>query len=232
MDNILDRISKLLAKAKSTTNPHEAGIFADKAAELLAKHNLDEAMLAERDAEREEGPIGRHQYPGRSPDRWRELILMGYAELYFCKLIISRKSRKKGHEFIGREHNVKVAILMAEYLIATTKRLAREHSPHKADQTDFRKGCGLTLYERMKKLAQSEQAIPDAPSGQNALVLRNNEATAIEEWMFANMNLGRAKKSKAMRIGASGAAGMKAGHTVSLNRQVRETRSNRMIGRG
>lgn len=231
-EDILDRISKLLAKAKSTTNEHEAAIFADKAAELLAKHNLDEAMLRARDAEREEGPIGRHSYNGRSPDRWRELIIMGCAKLYFCEVVVNSRMKGKGrHEFVGRESNAKVAMLMADYLIATTKRLAREHSPHKADQTDFRRGCGLGLYNRLMALHAEKVRPTQAPvsNAGNLPALYNSESRAVREWMEAEMKLGTARRGRGMKIGASGAAGRSAADRISLNTQVTERRASRML---
>jgi Protein of unknown function (DUF2786) len=46
-DALLERIRKLFAKSRSTTNPHEAELFARKAAELAARHRVDPARLAE-----------------------------------------------------------------------------------------------------------------------------------------------------------------------------------------
>lgn len=105
MEDILGKVSKLLAKAKGTSNENEAAIFAAKAAELLAKHNLDEAMLREHDKSKEEGPVGAHPYEGRIPDRWRELILQGCARLYFCQLTVNGRR----YTLYGREHNAVVA---------------------------------------------------------------------------------------------------------------------------
>jgi hypothetical protein len=227
-ESILDRVAKLLAKAKSTTNEHEAALFADKAAELLAKHNLDEAMLRSRDADREQGPVGSHSYGKRSPDRWREMILQGCAALYFCKLTVSPYIKSVGrHQFIGREHNAKVAMLMADYLIATTKRLAREHSPHKADQNDFRKGCALTLYHRMHAMRAEMSKPVSNTTGTNALVIYDAEDKAIAEFMAGKF--GKASKRSGIKLGASGAAGRAAGERISLNTQVTETRASRML---
>ena len=44
--NLLEKISKLLALA-SSPNEHEAALAAEKAAELLAKHNLSVADLGQ-----------------------------------------------------------------------------------------------------------------------------------------------------------------------------------------
>lgn len=45
---ILDRVRALLAKAAATDYPDEAEAFYAKASELMAKHNIDNAMLAAR----------------------------------------------------------------------------------------------------------------------------------------------------------------------------------------
>jgi hypothetical protein len=48
-DKILDRIRALLAKAEGTDYPEEAETYSAKAAELMARHNVEQAMLAGRD---------------------------------------------------------------------------------------------------------------------------------------------------------------------------------------
>lgn len=42
---LLDRIRKLFAKSRSTSNPHEAELFARKAADLAARHRVDPERL-------------------------------------------------------------------------------------------------------------------------------------------------------------------------------------------
>jgi hypothetical protein len=42
---LLERIRKLFAKSRSTSNPHEAEVFARKAAELAARHRVDPERL-------------------------------------------------------------------------------------------------------------------------------------------------------------------------------------------
>src|SRR5690348_7407142 len=43
----LGRIRKLLAKAERAGTPEEAGTYTDKAVELMARHGIDAALLAE-----------------------------------------------------------------------------------------------------------------------------------------------------------------------------------------
>ena len=46
LESNLEKITKLLAKAESTTNPHEAEAFTAKAMDLMNKWMIDDAMLA------------------------------------------------------------------------------------------------------------------------------------------------------------------------------------------
>lgn len=226
---MLDKIAALRAKAESTTNPHEAEIFAAKVAELLAKHNLDEAMLRSRDADREQGPLGKHPFGKRVPDAWRERIVMGVARVYFCKCVFYTDARGKANphswEFVGREHNAIVAIAMADYLIATVKRMAREFAPGKREQANFRKGAGDRLYRRLYELAESQRApISTSPSDGTALMVLT-EDQAIEEFLGDVSET----KGRTHKHGAGSQAGWEAAGNIGLNTQIKETRAERML---
>lgn len=226
---LLDTIAKLEAKAKGTTNPHEAEVFAAKVAELLAKHNLNEAMLRSRDASREQGPIGRHNFGQRVPDAWRENILHGVARVYFCRLTFGVKRGKPDPwdwRFNGREHNAIVAMAMAEYLFATVKRMAREHSPISSVQKNFRKGASDRLYKRLYEMAEAQRTESDGVgdgSGTALMIITEDKAIAVflgEVKMF---------KGKTHRHGAGSVEGWEQAGKISLNTQVAETRNERLL---
>ncbi len=227
-EQLLDRISKLQAKAASTTNQAEAELFAAKAAELLAKHNLDEAMLSARDAARDQGPIGRHPFGMRVPDAWRERIIDGVARLYFCRVVFAtRNGKPEPHSwtFVGREHNAVVAKAMAEYLIATVKRTAREHSPISRMQKNFRKGAGDRLYNRLHELSQAQRQ-PTAEHGNGMALMVVNEFDQLDAYLGDVQII----KSKTHKHGAGSLAGWEQAGKIGLNTQIRETRASRMIG--
>lgn len=228
-DALLDQIAKLRAKAEGTNNPHEAELFAAKVAELLAKHNLDEAMLRSRDAEREQGPIGEHPFGLRVPDAWRERIMAGVAKLYYCKLLYTRRrsgqADARSWRFVGREHNAIVAKAMAEYLFATVKRMAREYSSERSLQSNFRKGAGDRLYNRMLELAAAQRATPAAGAGDGTALMVLTEDQALADYL-ANTPTG---KSRSHKHGAGSHAGWEAGGRIGLNTQVTETRAERML---
>lgn len=225
---LLDRIAKLQAKAAGTTNQAEAELFAAKVAELLAKHNLDEAMLRARDTEREQGPIGRHPFGTRVPDAWRERIVSGVARVYFCRVTFKLRNGKADPHtwtFVGREHNAIVAKAMAQYLIATVKRMAREYSPISRDQKNFRKGAGDKLYQRLWDLAESMRAEQTGASNGTAMVVRT-EDQALADYLGDIQLL----KGKTHKHGSGSYEGWEAADGISLNTQIRETRAERMIG--
>lgn len=224
---LLDKIAKLQAKAKSTSNEAEAELFAAKVAELLAKHNLDEAMLRARDAEREQGEIGEHPFGLRVPDAWRERIVVGVARVYFCTCIYSKRGGKvdqRSYRFVGREHNAIVAKAMAEYLIATVKRMAREYSGDRLLQNNYRKGAGDRLFNRLEEMAKALRA--DQPKGGDgtALVVRS-EDIAIREYLGDVPS----SKGRAHKHGHGSQAGWNDAGDISLNMQIKETRASRLL---
>lgn len=225
---LLDQIAKLEAKAKGTNNPHEAELFAAKVAELLAKHNLNEAMLRSRDATRTQGPIGRHPFGQRVPDAWRERIAIGVAKLYYCQITFKTPGGKVDQwswTFNGREHNAKVAIAMTEYLFATVKRMAREHSPIAREQKNFRKGAGDRLYSRLMELAAAQRSDRTEQGGNGTALMVITEDQAVADF------LGNVKsvKGKGHAHGDGSRAGWEAAGRIGLNTQVTETRAERML---
>lgn len=225
-DLLLDRIAKLKAKAEGTSNQAEAEVFAAKVAEMLAKHNLDEAMLRARDATREQGPIGSHPFSKRVPDAWREYIVVGVARLYQCQTVFNKVNGKTDQwswRFVGREHNAVVAISMADWLIATVKRMAAEHSTIKSVQKNFRKGAADRLYKRLYDLAEAQRA-PTGTGDGTALMIRT-EDQAIADYL-GDINQ---SKMKSHKHGAGSAAGWKAADSINLSPQVTETRAERLL---
>lgn len=225
---MLDRVAKLRAKAQGTDNEAEAAIFLAKVAEMLAKHNLDEAMLDARDSDREQGPIGRHNFGQRVPDAWRERIVTGVARVYFCKITFGLKNGKADpHDwrFNGREHNAIVAMAMAEYLFATVKRMAREYSPISREQKNFRKGAADRLYNRLYKMAEDARPKGPIPESNRMALMVIDEDRAVADFV------GNVKSipNKSHRHGAGSSAGWEAGGSIGLNTQVTETRASRML---
>lgn len=111
---------------------------------------------------------------------------------------------------------------MAEYLIATVKRMAREYSPAKTEQGDFRRGAGLRLYQRLVELYNEQNKPPvTATTGTTLPTLYRAEENAVEEFIKNRFGNGlRDTKRKGMKLGFGGMAGRAAADSISLNTQV------------
>lgn len=183
---IIDRIRKLLALQKSP-NENEAAIAAEKAAELLALHNLTLADVRP-ESKIEEARIDEQALDTlKGSATWRRRLANAVAQVYFCEYFYvtyhkpverRRKNSKKPaeftkydqHNFIGYPHNTAVARMMFEYLADTVERLAREsanaHCKNPKEKSpwrvSFRTGCVKALirrlYERVSKM-KAEQTI-------------------------------------------------------------------------
>jgi hypothetical protein len=84
---LVDRVRKLMDKAAATANSHEADAFSRKAAELIARHRIDPASLAERRNDSlavREIPLGRGAYV-----RARLALLMAVAEAHDARVVFA-----------------------------------------------------------------------------------------------------------------------------------------------
>lgn len=225
---IMDRIAKLLAKAKGTTNEHEASIFMAKAAEMLAEYNLTEAMIAARQSGKDDpfvrGPYGNPR--GASAWPWHGTMMVALGRVYFCSCV---KEGSNKFVFFGRDANVRVATSMAEYLIRTILRMAREYSAEGIAQEDFKRGAVARMGERLRELYTEQTAVVVSANPGNLPALYKTElaeARGFAESYYGGLRKGR---SKLIVKGEGGAAGRSAADRISLNKQVAETRASRML---
>lgn len=163
--SIVETIAKLRAKAedKSVTE-EEASLFADKVAELLAKHNLNLD-----DIDREDNHIVEEHWHTVYCDPWRRYIAHSAARLYFCDCYyrkwydpLSRRVRD-GIVFVGSATNIFVAKEMSEYLFNTTMRMAIKYAHEHKDtnyswrqtRLNYERGMGTRLAQRLRQLREA-----------------------------------------------------------------------------
>lgn len=197
--SVVDRVRKLLALAAGAANDHEAALAAQRAADLMARHALDEAMV--RAAASPEAPapsaapirasMGLYgpEYPLTAPPArrvaWHETLIQGVATSLGLRLWWSgRWAYAYGREDAGAAWRYLVA-----YLINTVDRLASEaEAPYAASvrkfRADFRYGCAQRVAYRLDRhrwetvrarRAEAERA--DAAATDGALV---RQAAALD----------------------------------------------------
>jgi hypothetical protein len=117
---VIEKIKKLLRLAKSS-NEHEAALAAARAQELLAKYNLDEELLTEKELPREAGVADTATV--KKPARWVYLLASSVAGAFDCQYAHSAS----GHMlFFGVELDHEVAAFTFGYLYRAINRLAAQ----------------------------------------------------------------------------------------------------------
>ena len=194
-DSIIRKIQKLLALGQSS-NEAEANLAMARAQELLAKHNLEMAMIkdavvaggtVQAEEKREQTRISRSaQY------KWQQSLWRAIAEANFCWYSVAEvfegkrgtksatsKVRVKRHLILGSESNVIAVRIMGEYLEDTMERILPFPNNERLSRSaiSWKTGCAERLQERIEAMAEerkraSDAARPAEGSG-TALVLRD-----------------------------------------------------------
>jgi len=183
----LHKIELLLRKATGNANENEAAVATQLAQDLLAKYNLAMENVGQGDAvsaERQDTKI-----PGGALEFERELW-RAIAELNWCWYFAAYEAGvHKGHKvsrvhrLIGKKVNILSTKMMAEYLMTTLNRLAKEYcletygSYHNrsAPAISFRKGAAERLASRLHTkryeiLRAEREAAETAPEGNGMAV--------------------------------------------------------------
>lgn len=174
---MVEKIKALLAKAASTTSQAEAEIFLAKAHELMEKHQLSAADLETDDPVGNE--TGTTANGGASPD-WDFQLMFAVAKYFGCKACQQWSRTKTDGSFarsgqyqmvvVGRESARITAIEMHKYLVATVRRLGREHAEAMGRKPDTAaRRIGRALSTRIYSMCP-EEPTSETPEGKNALI--------------------------------------------------------------
>ncbi|MFD4246667.1 DUF2786 domain-containing protein [Streptomyces sp. NPDC058525] len=189
---MLGRIRALLAKAEATTYPEEAEALSAKAQELMARHTVDEALLAA-------GGKGPAQVPGACRigveppyEEAKAVLLDAVATANRCRAVWN-----SGFEFstvVGFESDLEaVELLYTSLLVQGTAAMTRAEAAQRAGgrkrTKTFRQSFLLAYASRLgRRLAETAEHAEHAVSGTAdrlpALVARDVAVTSRAEEMF------------------------------------------------
>ncbi|MGO4458015.1 DUF2786 domain-containing protein [Streptomyces sp. M-16] len=186
---MLGRIRALLAKAEATTYPEEAEALSAKAQELMARHTVDEALLAARGG----GPA---QVPGACRigveppyEEAKAVLLDAVATANRCRAVWN-----SGFEFstvVGFESDLEaVELLHTSLLVQGTAAMTRAEAAQRAGgrkrTKTFRQSFLLAYASRLgRRLAETaEHTATEAADNLPALVARDVAVTSRADEMF------------------------------------------------
>ncbi|MEM1172449.1 MAG: DUF2786 domain-containing protein [Cyanobacteria bacterium P01_H01_bin.35] len=217
--NLLEKISKLLALANSP-NEHEAALAAEKAAELLAQHNLSVADLGEdKDEDITKGIVDK---TGRYVT-WKMWILAGIANANGCQAM--RSTHTGEMRLVGTETNITVSQSLYEYLTAVVDKLVKQHKGKgRAFINAFRVGCATRLRQRLEQRRKNMEAkglVANADyNSKSAMVVRSmfeKHTLAIQVYLKQEGVKCKTQKSTGVNNDLGFSFGYIAGEKISLN---------------
>lgn len=223
-EKLIDKIRKLLAKAKGTDNQDEAAVFAQKAHELLLRNELDLDEIQAEGQEVSEKVIGTRHKP-RYDTPWFRGLAVSVAKYYMCGMVRYKIGGQRGTEtyaFVGRESRTLVAAEMFGYLEKTIYRLSNEASNVGVIRRNFQKGAAVNMAYRISRMM--EKVKTDNPG--NLPALYDQAAAEIQDF-FAKEKV-KTLKTRALELSGPGYhAGVAAANNISMNTQVNASAKNR-----
>jgi len=242
MDNIIEKVKKLLAMAERGTE-HEAAIAAAKTQSLLMQHSIDLSQIAIGDSAADEQV---HEWLLEAMSRrqiWKGNLAHAIAEANFCQMWWLGPDIK----LVGKEHNAQIARHLYSYLVEAVERVTKaavaiERQYHQ-DTSDFkprawahsfRLGCTHRLCHRLQEQKQrlESEGLPQANvSALTCIEAYQRESAAIAQWMVnQNIQIGGKVRSQTRANRSGYQAGKAAGDCINLNRQLSSSYSNRLLG--
>lgn len=221
-ENIRERIRRLLALSESS-NVHEAAAAAAKAQELMSKHQIDQAELAEQAGEVDE-PLCEEdlQVFGRNMVTWRATLAASVAEANGCDSYNQVWRGESGRQvramtrIIGPASAVQAVRYLLAYLEREINRLCQlerdEGRSEAAWLNSFRLGASYEIGRRVKAAADAAKA---GAVGHGCALARIDRDAGRVAAAMAEKTLGPSRKPS---IGNSTAflSGVEAGRTVGI----------------
>ncbi|MFD8287635.1 DUF2786 domain-containing protein [Streptomyces lavendulae] len=186
---MLGRIRALLAKAEATTYPEEAEALSAKAQELMARHTVDEALLAARGGGPAQVPAACRIGVEPPYEEAKAVLLDAVATANRCRAVWN-----SGFEFstvVGFESDLEaVELLHTSLLVQGTAAMTRAEAAQRAGgrkrTKTFRQSFLLAYASRLgRRLAETaEHTATEAADNLPALVARDVAVTSRADEMF------------------------------------------------
>ena len=241
-NNKLERIRKLLAKAEKAGTPDEAEIYNGKAAELMARHSIDSAMLAAGDPGRD--TIGFRTLAMTDPySKEKATLAGGIATTMSCRVVShpgSRRGQINSVTLIGFESDLnRVELSYTSLLLQATRSVVRERPPVWSGESTaaFRRtwliGFAAEVHRRFFEAAERAASDHDStrdegrPSAEIALADRKSLVDRAVGERFTRLN----RPPPRRLVGSGYRAGIDAGRRADLG-QTRIRSHGRELGPG
>ena len=207
-DPVLERVRALLAQAESTTFEAEAEAFTAKAQELMTRHAIDLAMVADAAGNRAGPSLGERPETIRVPidDPYadmKSLMLQIVAEVSRCRAIFS--PTYSFTTVVGFSHDLAATeMLFTSLLVQAQSALgdAGRHAPpgartrSRSFKSSFLMGYANRVGDRLAEINRSVAATAEQETGRSVLPALVARASVVDEEMdrrFSDSVIGRSR---------------------------------------
>ena len=216
---LIDQITKLMAVADGTNHSAEADSFREKAAELMAKHNLSYTdMKTQDDYQIVDEKSGRGTLA-----TYETSLLHALADINGVGLLLYGND----YRFVGRPSDIEAFRYMKEIVYGQRTLAWRAYYPVKWGKhpgakhlNQWKNGFALGVRSKVRQMMKAA----DTKTQQWGLVPVDPAKMALK-WFDENMQKTTEKKSKAGKYNTDG---YKAGASVSLNKGVSGSTGNKL----
>lgn len=226
-DTTIARVQALLDKAESTPYAAEAEAFMAKAQELMARHAIDDAMLAASGVGRDQ--ISSQEILVEPPyANAKSVLLAATASANRCRVVtLKRPNGRLLATLVGHESDqANVTVLFTALLVQAVRFMLAADVPLNDTPRRFRQSFLLAYAHRIgQRLAAADRAAAEAAQAEQldhaggrsiSLVLASREAKVDRAVKDKFPNAGRARISGSSRAG--GQSGRAAADRAALNR--------------
>ena len=235
----LDTVRKLLAKADGAATPEEAQAYTAKAVELMARHGIDDAILAAADPGRDE--IGAQQVAMDDPySAGKARLLAWVASALRCRAVLHEAWGGKVSSvsvFGFASDRGRVELLYTSLLLQAGSQLVRQRPSRPGESVaayrrSWLHGFAVEVHNRLLTAeagAVAERSHEPPPGGRSvALVLADRSRLVDRAYSEAFPRVGRARRAT---ISGSGfGAGAAAGQRADLGRGTVGPPQQRALG--
>ena len=210
-EKLITRVRNLLDMAGDASSPNEASIAARRARALIDKHQLTDLDLQKP----EENLFGHSDitFGHKNAPKWIGRIAVQVAYLNDCNVILTSLHGFAFYKFSGFLTDTETAKHMLIYLQVVADRISQQQKINRKQSSSFRLGFAKGIQEQVTSILVERNKLKTS-DGTSLVVCKK----ALVEEHFGIMNVRRSKTKTA--DAEAYAAGVKAGHSTSLNRQV------------
>ena len=217
---ILDRLKKLMEMADRGTEA-EAAVAAERAAELMAKHQLDVADVEAHKAGADKPQIERGRIDAEEADpltrleNWNKSLLAAISDSLGARAWIQSRGKRGMFRIIGPVDSVSTARYLYLHLSRQVNRLSREAGRlHGETSNAWRRSYAIGMVARVWERLKAGRAAAMSAATSTALVWVDKTKQAIDA-EHAEMNL-RAARHGARKRPDAGSYGYRDGDRVDL----------------